>query len=122
MEHVELSLTSEAKPERLAELTSDLVNDLQRERSLAVSPITRPPQPGERSAEIGLLGQILLTFITAGAATALINCLRAYIERDRTLKIRLRRTDGTEFELEGKHFTPAAIDETIRALQRVVSA
>jgi len=91
--------------------------DLRRVRDLEVRQVSRPPEPGERAAEVGLLGQLALTFLTAGAATALINCLKAYIERDHTLRFKLKRPDGSELELEGKHLQADRLEETLRALE-----
>jgi len=50
--------------------------------------------------------QILSTFFTAGAATPLISRFRACLERDRTLRLRFKRPDGTELELAGGHNQP----------------
>src|SRR5688572_8146346 len=117
-EPLQLTMQSSARSERLADLARDLTSDLQRQRMLQVNATTRPAAPGERAVDISLIGQIVLTFLSAGAAQALIGCLKAYIDRDRSLRFQLKRPDGTELHLEGKHFEPAAIDETLRALER----
>ncbi len=115
-----LSLESERSPEQLSNLARELAADLRREADLEAQEVSRPPEPGERGAEVGLLGQLALTFLSAGAATALINCLRAYIQRDHTLRFKLKRPDGSELELEGKHLQADKLEETLRALERFV--
>jgi hypothetical protein len=79
--------------------------------------IVPPPLP---PGEIGLLGQLALTFLGAGAATALINCLRAYIERDHTLRFRLKRADGVELEIESKDLSPDHLVKTLQDLEKHV--
>jgi hypothetical protein len=118
---VRLVLSSDRlRAEALDSLVRDLLNDLAELDGLTVEPAARHPARGERAADVGLVGQIVLTFISAGAATALISCLKAYVERDRTLRLRFKRSDGTELELEGKHFEPKTVDATMRALKRLM--
>ncbi len=118
---LELDLETPQPPERLDELGRQLRLDLQRQPGLEARPATRPARPGERAGEIALLGQIVLTFLSAGAATGLIACLKAYLERDRHLKFRLKRADGAELELEGSRFEPAALQESAQLLERFMA-
>ena len=92
--------------------------DLRRHTDLEVEEVTSKPKPSERGLD--LLGQLALTFLSAGAATALINVLRAYVERDQSVRFRLKRPDGSELELEGKHFQAEHLKETLHALERFV--
>lgn len=119
---LQLSLESERGPEQLADLVRELAVDLRKERDFDdVKEATRLPHPNERAAEIGVLGQLGLTFLSAGAATALIGCLKAYIERDHTLRFRIKRPDGSELELEGKHLEGKDLKKTVATLKQFVT-
>lgn len=115
---VTLALQGDTSSERLDDLSRELTAELGRQQDLEVRTITTQALPGERAAEIGLLGQLALTFITAGAASALIGCLKAYIERERSLKFRLKREDGTELELEARHLQGDRLNTTLQTLER----
>ena len=117
---IQLALVSDRHPEQVAELTRDLTQDLHDAGEFDVAQVGRPPKAGERSAEIGILGQLGLTFLSAGAATALINCLKSYIERDRDLKFRLKRPDGTELELESANLQSDSLQGTLASLERFI--
>ena len=117
---VRLTLQGERSPEHLSELTQEFAADLRRQTDLDIEEITKPLKPGERSAEVAALGQLALAFLSTGAAAALINCLKAYIERDRTLRFKLSRPDGKELELEAKNLKPDQLDQTLQALERFV--
>jgi hypothetical protein len=112
-----LTLVSTQRPERVAELGRELVADLRKEVALEADHKTRDLSPGERAVDSALVGQVVLTFLSAGAATALLGCLKAYIERDRHLRFRLKKADGVEIELEAQHFSAQTFDELTRKVQ-----
>jgi len=119
---IRLTVDADQRPEKLAELTREVLSDLEGQSGLSARQGARDAAAGERAGEVPLLGQLILTFVTAGAATALINCLKSYIERDRRMKFRLRKNDGTELELDGARFDAQAIGETIRQVERFLRA
>jgi len=116
-----LTLETSLPVQRAGDMSRDLLADLRRQPGVDAEQATRALEQGERSAEVPLLGQIVLTFLSAGAATALFGCLKAYIERDRHLKIRFRRPDGAELELDGTHFDARAINESVQVLERFLA-
>lgn len=113
-----LVVDADRRPEQVADMVLDLARDLDRRDGLQVQHNARAPRPGERAADVGLTGQLLLTFLTSGAATVLIECLRSYVARDRTLRFRFRKADGTELEIEGKHLDEQALDRTLESIKR----
>lgn len=117
---VQLVVEGHARSERLNETVQELVVSLRRQEGLDADLASRPANASERSAEVGLAGQILLSFFSAGAATALIACLQAYIQRDKSFKFRMKKADGSEMELEGRHFDPNAVKETVRAVEEFI--
>ena len=114
-----LVVEGDRRSEQLAQLVRDLAGDLRR-HDIEVQPATRPAQPGERAGEVPLLGQIVLTFLTAGAAKALIDCLKAYVARDRSLQFKLKRADGSELSLDAKNLDAKVIDEGIKVVKRFI--
>jgi hypothetical protein len=114
---VDLTLQSDRRPEQLADLTRALARDLARERALEAREATRPAELGERASGVELLGQLVLTFLTGGAAKALLDGLRPYFERDRSLVVALKTRDGTELRIEGKDLRPDRVAEITEALR-----
>jgi hypothetical protein len=63
-----------------------------------------------------MLGQIVLTFLTGGAATALIACLKTYLERDRSLSVSVKGADGKEIKIDGKRLSAKDADMLVKSL------
>jgi hypothetical protein len=108
-----LSLTADIPDARLAELTRDLERDLFR-AGIQARPIEVPPVPGEKGEPI-TLGVLAFALITSGAVTAVIECFKAYLSRERALTIRLTRVDGTQVEVTARNVDTSAVRETLEA-------
>ena len=117
---VTLALEADLRDERVADLSRELSRDLQRGTDLEVEEVTRPAEPGERAVGAPLLGRIALTFITAGSATALINVLQSYVERDRGLRFRFSSGDGTTLELDADHLDAENVASALEQLRQFV--
>ena len=115
---IRLSIHSEGSPSRAARLTRELQRDLRRQSALRVRPVTRPARSGERAVGVELIGQLAVAFLGGGGAgVALINCLKTYLERDRSLRFKLTRPDGQVIELEGSDLSPDLVQRVIRNLE-----
>lgn len=100
---LELILTSPLlRDETVTTLTRDLARTLEREPEINVEIPTRPPSEGSKGEPI-TIGLLLLTFISSGAAVALLNVLKSYVERERSLRIILKKADGTHVEVDAKN-------------------
>jgi hypothetical protein len=108
-----LSLSADIPDARLAQLTRDLERDLSR-AGIQARPVETPPVPGEKGEPV-TLGVLALALITHGAVTAVIECLKAYISRERALTIRLTRVDGTQVEVTARNVDTPAVRETLEA-------
>jgi hypothetical protein len=105
----------------LAANTSDarllgIVRDLSRELSrigIKAEEIHGPTAAGERGDPL-VLAQLALGLVTSGAVTALIDCLKAYIGRESTLIVRLKRQDGAEVEVAAKNVADPAWERALR--------
>jgi hypothetical protein len=96
-----LSLSANIPDERIARLTRELGRDLSREGLTAHTP-EPPAVPGERGEPV-TLGLLALALLTSGTVKALIGCLKAYVSREPSLIIRLRRADGAEMEVNARN-------------------
>ena len=56
--------------------------------------------------EIVTLGVIALAFLTKGAAVALCDVLKAYFSREPSLKMGIKKPDGTTITLEASNINP----------------
>jgi Effector Associated Constant Component 1 len=106
-----LKLAANTSDARLADLTRDLVRDLTR-IGIEASTVEGTTAPNERGDAV-MLGQIALGLVTGGAVTALIECLKAYIARERTLAVRVKRADGSEVEISAKNASDPALEQAL---------
>jgi hypothetical protein len=111
-----VSLSGELSPERLASLTRDLNRNLSR-AGVPASLVAQPPSAGERGDAV-TIGQIALGLISGGALTAVIECLKAYFVRERTLVVKLTRPDGQQIEVNAKNIDDALV---LKALSGAVT-
>jgi hypothetical protein len=109
-----LSLNANIPDARLAQLTRDLERDLSRV-GIQARPVEAPPVPGEKGEPV-TLGVIALALITRGAVTAMIECFKAYLSRERALTIKLTRVDGTQIEVSARNVDTPAVREMLEAV------
>src|SRR5262249_5908110 len=107
-------LSSDAPPERLAALTRDFTRDLSR-AGMSPSMVAEPPSPGARGDAV-TLGQITLALVTTGAITALIECVKAYLTRERSLVVKISKPDGTVLEVNARNVDDAGTKEALSAI------
>ena len=81
-----LGLSANLPDSRIAQISRDLSRDLSRV-GIATRLVETPAVDGERG-EAALLGQLALGLVSSGAVTALIQCLEAYLSRERALTAR----------------------------------
>jgi len=53
-----------------------------------------------------ILSTVVLAFLTKGAAVALCDVLKTYVSREPSLKMGIKKPDGTTISLEAKNITP----------------
>jgi len=107
-----LNLSAALPVSRLAQITREMSRDLSR-AGISAKPVTAPVAPGERGDAV-TLAEIALGLVTSGAVTALLECLKAYITRERSLSIKLNHPDGTLLEITSKNVDTAAVQEALR--------
>jgi ferric-dicitrate binding protein FerR (iron transport regulator) len=113
-----LRIQHEAGPAEAARLADRVAAEINRPGSIRAAAETRPAQPGERALDVPLVGQLALTFLSGGAAAALINTLAAWLPRGGDTKVDLVLADGTSLTLAGRDMTPKKTAEYVEALRK----
>lgn len=121
---LQLTVSAGIPPARLDALTRDLARDLTRSGAVKAMPIVAPPAPGERGVA-AKIGEVLLEAIggaglktVAETAKILGEVLKAYLVREKTLKIELTMPDGTKVVLDAKNMSVSAIEAALAALRK----
>ena len=107
-------LSAEIPDTRLAQLTRDLERDLSR-AGIRAQPAEVPPIPGEKGEPI-TLGVLVLALVTSGTVKVLIECIKTYLSRERTLTIKVARADGVQVELTSRNVDTPAVREALEAM------
>jgi hypothetical protein len=105
--------------EDLQDLTREMVQSIADETDLDPKLPEESVEAGQRGGGLEL-GQIVLTFISSGAAVALINVLKSYADRRSGMTARVKTPEGVEIELELDNLDPAKAQETIALLTAAV--
>jgi hypothetical protein len=108
-----LELSASIPESRLAQITQDLSRDLARAGVIAKL-VEAPSAPGERGDAV-TLGQIALELISSGAVAALIECLKAYLSRERSLTIKLTHPGGSQVEVTSRNIDTAVLQRALTA-------
>jgi hypothetical protein len=101
--------------ELTAELCQILVDDADIDAKLAEG-MTHKGSKGEPV----LLGSIALNFLSCGAATALINVLKSFFDRERSLEIQIQRENGTKVIFNAKNMQPEQIETTFCKIKEFI--
>lgn len=110
-----ISLQMEASSlseEDLQQITQELRQTINDETEVSAEFQYGAPIPGGKGEPI-TLATLALTFLTSGSAVALFEVLKAYFERNASLKIILKRSDGQTFELGAENLRAGQIDRTL---------
>jgi hypothetical protein len=108
-----VSLSADLPDARLAQLARELERDLSR-AGIQARPVEVPPVPGEKGEPI-TLGVLALALVTSGTVKALIECIKAYLSRERTLTIRITGA-GTPVEVTARNVDTPAVHEALEAV------
>jgi Effector Associated Constant Component 1 len=119
---LQLVATADIPEAKLDALTRDLARDLSKHRGVMAKLPEVPAGQGERGIA-SKIGEIVVDFIggtglkAAGeVAATLAEVLKAYLVREKTLKIRIALPDGTKVSLDAKNISVASIETVVRAL------
>ena len=102
----------ELDADQVSAITQDLLNDLSKE-GFKADQIYSDSNIASRGDAI-TIGQIGLAMITSGGVSALIECFKALINRDKSLTIDVKRPDGSSVHVDSKNVDS---EETSNILQ-----
>jgi len=116
MDSVNLQLSSEKmRNDQIQSLTRDLFLTLSKQKSIKPKMPEGISVPGKKGEPI-TIGLLVLTFITSGAAVALLEVIKAYLIREKSLKITIKKTDGTGITLNAQNINDEQIRDTLNQL------
>ncbi|MCP5088805.1 MAG: hypothetical protein GY952_18610 [Rhodobacteraceae bacterium] len=84
---------------RLQDLTRSLRADLLKYTDAEVD-FPQAKAEAHQKGDVISIGTLLISAMTSGTAVALFDMLKAYFDRNKGIKIKLQRADGTEMEID----------------------
>jgi hypothetical protein len=103
----------------LRRLTLRLCNELN-EAGVDATPHTQPAAIGDKSGDLPVWGQIVITALgTGGFAVALVNVLKSYIERKPSLQFELQKKNRDKLTIRAEHLRG---DDITRLTQMIKEA
>jgi hypothetical protein len=102
--------------DKLAELGSKLLQRINRETDLTAR---LPEERGGVGAkgDAVTIGQIVLMALSSGTVVALLQVLKAYLERKPTLRFEIEAADGRKLKIEAEHLSLEQIAQTLQAVK-----
>jgi hypothetical protein len=105
---------------RLDGLTRDLMRDVGRS-GIKAQLVETHPEPGERSV-MAIMGNFVVDALISGkVAAAGLDVLKAYLVRERSLRISVVKPDGTKIEIDAKNVSSTAVAEFLGAAKPMVT-
>ena len=96
----------------LQALTRQLSTTLNRETDVEAAMPEAPAEPGSRG-DPAILHTLLLTFMTSGAAVAMFQVIKSYVERNKSLTMTFKRADGQELVIDQTNMGADQLDKTV---------
>jgi hypothetical protein len=95
---------------RLQRITRELTTTLDRQRDLEARLPENDSLPGSKGDPV-TIGAIVLTLIgSGGVVKSLIDVLKAYIDRQPSLKIEISRPDGSKTSVSAENLSPKQLE------------
>jgi hypothetical protein len=92
-------------------LTVELCRELNRETNVEAKLLELPPSAGGKGDPLSI-GAMTLTFMTSGAAVALMKLIESCLSRRSSLEVELERPDGQKMIVRGKDIRPEEVQRT----------
>lgn len=80
-----------------------------------------PAEPGTRSGDAVMLGEIAMALVSSGAAVALLDIFKAYFSRKRGAKISVTRADGAQLTIEADDVSGPRFDDCLAQMDAFVA-
>ncbi len=116
-----LSLAStELDAEDLQVLTRDFCNSANEQDDLQAELANAIAARGAKAGELIQIGSMALTFLTSGAAIALINVCKSFFERTSSLEMSLEREGGRKITIKAQNVKGDQIAETFKTMREFI--
>jgi regulator of sirC expression with transglutaminase-like and TPR domain len=102
--------------QEISALTREMVRSIEQNTEASVDLPQSIGPPGSKGEAL-LIGQLLLTFLTSGAAVALIDVFKPYFARHPKLEIELSNAGGEVLKLKAEDIAPKALSETVSRIR-----
>lgn len=109
----------ELAPSDLQALADELAGDLNAVAGLEAGRVELAAVKGARG-ELISIGNIVLTFISSGAAVAAINVLKTYFDRQSQLKFKIQGNDGEVITLDAKNLKSEHVGQALEVMRKSV--
>jgi hypothetical protein len=106
----------------LQALTRDFCNTANQEDGLSVELVHEAAPTGTRSVELVQIGNLALTFLSSGAAVALINVCKSFFERSSSLEMSVEREDGKKLSIKAQNVRSDQIAKTLETVREFFGA
>jgi hypothetical protein len=107
---------------RLLSLTQDLTKSLREQNLGTIHAPKQPSQAGEKGDPISI-GNIVLALISSGGvAVSLVQVLKTYAERKRSIHFEITRSDGGKLALSGENLRHEELRETSLAVEKFLKS
>jgi hypothetical protein len=104
----------------LQDLTRRLCRDLIDEAGVTAAPATQPAHPGAKG-DLPLYGQIIIAAISGGGvAVALVNVLKAYVQRKPSLHFELQRKNGDRMKITANDLRADDMTGLTQAIKKAI--
>ena len=106
--------------ESIQELTRQLRQDLRDEAGIESSLAKESAGSGTKG-ELEMLGQVLIAAVGAGGSiVALVNVLKAYVERKPSLQIKVQKKNGDAVEIIANDLRGHDMTKLVRTIEKAV--
>ena len=96
----------------LQSLTRELSTTINRETDVGAAIPEAQPEPGSKG-DPAVLHTLLLTFMSSGAAVAMFQVIKSYVERNKSLTMTFKRADGEELVIDQTNMSADQMDKTV---------
>jgi hypothetical protein len=111
--NITLQLSSAALPhEELDALTRQLAQTISSETAITAQIPEHQPTAGAKG-DLITVGVLALSFLSTGAAVALIEVFKTYLGRVSNLAIEVKRPDGSQVSISAQNMKPEQMQDTV---------
>jgi len=104
----------------LQDLTGRLCHDLSDEAGVTATLDTQPSQPGVKG-DLPVYGQIIIAAISGGGfAVALVNVLKAYVQRKQSLQFELQRENGDKVKIKADDLRGGEMSDLTQVIKKAI--